>query len=93
MERPQQLIGLLVLTMLGMISLLLSRGGGALASSELGFLGAEGRSATPPVLSRKLILDENTAGMPLQGNHFDINGPSVIRAPDWLPDRHDEYYM
>lgn len=42
---------------------------------------------------RHLVLDESTGSVPREHGMFNVNGPSVIRTPEWLPGRRGRYHL
>lgn len=42
---------------------------------------------------RFMIFDESSGDVPRDHGLFNVNGPSVVRAPQWLPDRPGEYLL
>ena len=39
------------------------------------------------------LLDSNTAGIPRENHVLNINGPSLIKVPDWIPNPLGRYYL
>ena len=42
---------------------------------------------------RHRLIDSETPGVPRQEGRFNVNGPSVVRTPEWLPDPPGAYLM
>ena len=42
---------------------------------------------------RSRLLDSHTAGIPREHGIFNINGPSLIKVPDWIPNPLGRYYL
>ena len=43
--------------------------------------------------SRTCIIDADTPGIPHDQGRFNVNGPSVLAAPEWMPDPPGRYLM
>jgi len=43
--------------------------------------------------TRVRVLDADTPGIPRDHDRFNMNGPSVLAAPEWMPDRPGNYVM
>jgi len=43
--------------------------------------------------TRVRVLDADTPGIPRDHDRFNVNGPSVLAAPEWMPDRPGNYVM
>lgn len=39
------------------------------------------------------LIDTNTAGIPRENQVLNINGPSLIKVPDWIPNPLGKYYL
>jgi len=43
--------------------------------------------------ARVCVLDAGTPGIPRDHGRFNVNGPSVLAAPEWMPERPGRYLM
>jgi hypothetical protein len=43
--------------------------------------------------NRVRVLDAATPGIPRDHGRFNVNGPSGLAAPEWMPDRPGRYLM
>lgn len=39
------------------------------------------------------LIDQHTSGIPSENGTWNINGPSLIKVPDWVPNRLGQYYL
>ena len=46
-----------------------------------------------PTPDRQRIIDADTPGVPREDGRFNVNGPSVLRAPEWMPEPPGRYLM
>lgn len=42
---------------------------------------------------RHRLIDSETPGVPREEGRFNVNGPSVVRTPEWMPDPPGAYLM